>query len=142
MSAFMVEGETINRVADAILHVLRPHETVLGIGRTTNDPGPALARKLYALNAKAIGERYGKAAGKAAIAEAEAHTYRPTHHEFGAYQHPGLVQFVKSFACFTYQCSEGKVAKSKAFREVEMMEGRLCRDAVDQIKGYDAAEWG
>lgn len=139
MSAFMVNSKTMDCAVAAILEHCDDFAGIATgrvecafrelIART--QLGTAIGRKLFALNRRALRERYG-----AAARVAPRYTFTPPGREISG------AQRYKCAACLQYQCAEGKVAESRLYRELDKALGRIAIDLVEASRDYERAEWG
>lgn len=119
MSAFLIENDTLSKIAYAI------------------EPQNAenLAQDLYNLNIIALKERYGDNAEAEFEGKFE---YLPVMFQPDK---ESQAQLLKSLSCFLYQCSEGKVPNEDLFKRVEKfersMESHIASKYVDAL----GAEW-
>jgi hypothetical protein len=52
------------------------------------------------------------------------------------------IQRLKSLHCFTYQCAEGNVPKSKLYKLCIEKEHELANAIINEMPEYDKAKWG
>ena len=139
MSSYIVEEKTIDR----ILSFLRDRSTGTidnSMVKTwvsklqlsdlfDNKKMTAFGKKLYKLNLKAVIERYDKK-----------HGFELAKYIFN-YRLEKIEQAYNSLRCFTYQCSEGNVPKTKLFKQMEELEMIVARMIADREADKIKAEW-
>ena len=52
------------------------------------------------------------------------------------------IQAFKSLSCFLYQCMEGKIEKTKLYRQMREIQTELGFKILKNLKEYENAEWG
>jgi hypothetical protein len=95
--------------------------------------GTAIGRKLFALNRRALRERYGAKASGIVLPR---YTFTPPAGKIS------LAQSYKCAACLQYQCAEGNVPESRLYRELDRALGHIAAAIVEASPEYDRAEWG
>jgi hypothetical protein len=132
MSAYIVSNETMNRVVSTIMRTCREFGQrctySLG-GREFDRVASEIGRDLFALNARAVVERYG---GTADMAPFRFHYILP--------RKPAAE--LKSLHCLIYQCSEGAVMNDPLYRDLEKLCGRISDEIIANMPDYQAAPWG
>lgn len=117
MSAFIVSQETMRRAV-----------TAMDDHNSSCEALDVLGAQLYALNARAVSQRYGRPE------EAPAYEHRPL---FSASRH----QLFKSLNCLIYQCSEGDVPKHLLYEAMQKRATQLAFDIATGLPEYDKAVW-
>jgi hypothetical protein len=140
MSAYMVAGETINRVVVWLYWEVTKYqwlrdklEQASGIDTSGYAWSEALGKAMFALNIAGVTDRYGE--GEAAHFRNLAYQYKPAH--------GSSMQVLKSLQCWLYQCTEGKVVKRplyKFFRDT--VEPHLMSSIIADLPEYREATWG
>jgi hypothetical protein len=139
MSAFLVNTNVMNKVVTAILLNLDTFDsestcrTALLATPTAaqKQAGTKIARKLLAMNRRALHARYGD--GR--------HLRLP---EFG-FEHWADATPIEQFAamrCLLNQCLEGKIRECQLYRELNHAAGELAQRIVQDLPEYDKASWG
>ena len=130
MSAYMVNGSTINKVIAVITHN--------DMGWTEEDK-IKLGEQLISMNADAVGSRYGTG-----VAFPE-FSFENLMIDEIAYESgdPGvLCPFVKAMNCFLYQCCEGDVPGTKLYKRCELAKNDMVEMIVMNMPEYESAPWG
>ena len=141
MSAYIVEDETINRIAgylakcgeDKKLWITFP----LGeIGYDLNSPFHCkrLAEDMFTLNCDSIEQRYGEGAAND-MSGGHAFIYQ------GEYDCSVRIQVLKSLACFLYQACEGNCEKNPLYRALSRIKGILAYAILIDMSLYKNAKW-
>ena len=125
MSAFMVCQQTINEITYAIKNDADENQ---GFFATMN--APQLARKLAAMNAEALEQRYH---GDYPV-DIDAYTYKPERQD-------DMIQLYKSISCFQYQCYEGNVPECELYKHVEYYQAKLANSIIYGLPEFEKAEW-
>ncbi len=137
MSAYIVHEKVMHRVVSAIL--ASGEEWFMGrlISRSTPPAmreisATRIGRRLYALNALAVRQRYP---------HEPAYGSRPRNYAWQRHD-VSPEQGVKCLTCLLYQCSEGRVYGYGHYRELQQMQGILSYNIVKETPGYAQASWG
>ena len=159
MSAFILQPESIRDLACFINSVVTSGYNMHGFEapELLKKEFPARSRhsvrdtyeKLYELNAEAMHFRYPASMKDKVIPpmpEGEFYV-RP---EIGASLHGGIFrkptdkhyQILKRLNCFLYQCDEGNVPESDAYKALKGLERQLMVMIVSSNEAYQRAEWG
>lgn len=131
MSAFIVDGKTMDRIVTFVLDNVREFA---GIGTATTRPegvGSVIGQQLYRLNTDAVNQRYTEKQESPGTR----YTYKPVGKQSD-------IQAYKSMGCFLYQCSEGDVPSLPLFQELSKIHDELAHRIVGNSAPYDRAEWG
>jgi hypothetical protein len=131
MSAFIVDGKTIDRIVTYILDNRREFN---GLTMTTTQPegiGSVIGQQLYRLNTDAVNYRY-----------AEREESPGTRYHYKPAGKLSDIQAYKSISCFLYQCSEGDVPERPLFIELNKIHDDLAHRIVGGSAPFDRAEWG
>lgn len=97
-----------------------------------DDTRPAIMRGLYALNVRAVNDRYGKATSEEMPAPYE----RALHEaEIGAHD------YLKALHCLLYQMSEGEMPAHPLYKALESTMHAVANLIVTRSPQYDAAAW-
>lgn len=120
MSAYLIDNSTISKLADALRYRKSARETDYFITDYVNTSD--LAYNLYNLNVLALKERYGERAKKLII------PFYFTNEIWSFTRDKDLAQFFTSLRSFLYQCAEGKVVKTKMFKELTKFKNSLGSD--------------
>jgi hypothetical protein len=129
MSAFIVDGKTIDRIVTFIIDNRREFN---GLTTSTVRPegvGTVIGQQLYRLNTDAVNQRYTE------------NDPGPRYH-FKPVGKLSDIQAYKSISCFLYQCSEGDVPERPLFKELSELHDDLAHRIVGSTAPYDRAEWG
>lgn len=118
MSAFMINNETISRIANAY-------------GKDVGQEPEVLARELYDLNVYALEERYSDG-GKGMI--------QPFKYEYLTF-FPNKWQQYKSLRCYLYQCSEGKAIDEPLFKRMTELSNTLAHRLAGDMADENGADW-
>lgn len=94
-----------------------------------------LGIQLRDLNIKALNRRYDDD-------EAELNAQNPYEGFDWKAEKPSRIQMLKSLACFTYQCNERDIDKTKLFKALSKVELELAYDIATDTDEYDKAVWG
>jgi hypothetical protein len=134
MSAFIVDGKTIDRIVSFLLDNVREFNGI-GISYTSQVPwaqgvGTQIGQQLYRLNTDAVNSRYR-----------EGEESPGTRYHYTAVGRLSDIQAYKSIKCFLYQCSEGDVPERPLFIELSKVHGDLAHRIVCATARYDRAEW-
>jgi hypothetical protein len=118
MSAWLVEGKTINIIA-----------TYLEDCREIAN-GKSFAKKLYDMNAGALKQRYPN-------------SYIDMISDFQGFDptrssKPGVL---KRIHCYLYQCSEGDVPNSPLFKLIKEIGERLKNSIIEELPDYKNEPW-
>jgi hypothetical protein len=134
MSAFVVEPDTLSRVAWAAEHYAPPRwrqrvTELLGLP-CDETWGVELQRALHRLNVSAVCQRYP--------------ADRPEQYPFrvGHEVPPTLIQGYKALQCLVYQCYEGDVPGTPLYGALVDLEHVLAARIVSELPAYEAAPWG
>ena len=138
MSAFMVNTNVMSKVVTAILlnfDTFDGRSTARGtlLAAPTDaqkEAGTKIGRKLFLLNRRALGVRYGCS------------TLRLPEFVFERWADATPVQQFKAMSCLLYQCHEGKVHESRLYDELNHAAGELAQRIVQDLPEYDKASWG
>jgi hypothetical protein len=138
MSAFMVNTNVMSKVVTAILlnfDTFDGRSTARGtlLAAPTDaqkEAGTKIGRKLFLLNRRALGVRYGCS------------TLRLPEFVFERWADATPVQQFKAMSCLLYQCHEGKVHESRLYDELNHAAGELAQRIVQDLPEYDKAAWG
>ena len=139
MSAFMVNTNVMNKVVMAILLNLDTFDGEstcrVALLATPTDAqkeiGAKIGRKLFLMNRKALYARYGLG------------DHLPTpEFVFEQWAEASPVAQFKAISCLRYQCSEGNVANSRLYDELNRAAGELAQAIVQELPEYDKASWG
>jgi hypothetical protein len=132
MSAYVVEDETINRIAtwlrDGRYNCCFSKLEELGYSKTTDKSLSLLVTDMLAMNVKAVNARYGENA-------------KPSFLSFKPVQ-ATIIQVYKSLECFLYQCSEGDVHKEPLYIALKAATCDLAKEIIGGLKSYNEAKWG
>lgn len=118
MSAWIVEYESINRIVDRMIREDYPKEK------------QKLGKKLIKMNCEAVAQRYDTPIDKKVI---RAYKYQPTS--------VGKIQTYKTMGCFSYQCCEGNVPKTKLYKKISKEIAELADDIIGELPEYEKAIW-
>src|SRR6476646_2253319 len=138
MSAFMVNTNVMSKVVTAILlnfDTFDGRSTARGtlLAAPTDaqkEAGTKIGRKLFLLNRRALGVRYGCS------------TLRLPEFVFERWADATPVQQFKAMSCLLYQCHEGKVHESRLYDELNHAAGELAQRIVQDLPEYEKASWG
>jgi len=138
MSAFMVNTNVMSKVVTAILlnfDTFDGRSTARGtlLAAPTDaqkEAGTKIGRKLFLLNRRALGVRYGCS------------TLRLPEFVFERWADATPVQQFKAMSCLLYQCHEGKVDESRLYDELNHAAGELAQRIVQDLPEYEKASWG
>ena len=138
MSAFMVNTNVMAKVVTAILlnfDTFDGRSTARGtlLAAPTDaqkEAGTKIGRKLFLLNRRALGVRYGCS------------TLRLPEFVFERWADATPVQQFKAMSCLLYQCHEGKVHESRLYDELNHAADELAQRIVQDLPEYDKAAWG
>lgn len=142
MSAYIVEDETINRIAGYLAMCAEDKKLWIthhldGLGYDLVNPlhRKRLAEEMFTLNCQSIEGRYGEGAAED-MSSGHAFVY--------CYEFDGSsrTQVLKSLACFLYQACEGDCEKSPLFQALSNIKGVLAYDILTDMPIYDKANWG
>lgn len=141
MSAFVVEDQTINSVVTFLANraggngYYYPATIVAdeGYDLSTDEGRRALGEDMFALNCRAVDERYG--AGSAS-------EFRPLDYSYSRAGTSSKVAAFKALGCWKYQCSEGLVPESKLYRLMRDVYHAMAVDIVHGLPAYEKAPWG
>jgi len=141
MSAFIVQADTINRIANlfdkaqfdnqAPLCYVRRVIKMRDFGRI--DLLQAFVNELHGMNIGAMIARYGN---RNEFDETQ------TRYKSMPIDNKDLWQVLKSLDCYLYQCSEGDIPESPLFKEVEAAREALADWLLRNTTEYNAATWG
>ena len=139
MSAFIVNANVMAKVVTAILLNLDMFDgestgRVALLAAPTDAQkkiGTKIGRKLFLLNRKALHARYG--CGE--------HLHVPEF-VFEKWADATPVEQFKAIHCLFYQCSEGDVANSPLYDELNHAAGELAQRIVQDLPDYDRASCG
>ncbi len=134
MSAFLVSMATMHKVVQGWLGENASQGPFTNPdGDSTLSQGTILGRKLYAMNHRALRQRYGESGSTR-------HEKRDT--AGYVYSDPRVAPVVclKAMHCLSYQCSEGNVPDSKLYKDLERQKGRLADSIVSATPAYANAE--
>lgn len=138
MSAYIVDDKTINRIVSAaILHTLdslTPAPGFLMLDSQEPDDWHALGSAMRDMNVAAVIARYGPS-------DSLPGPLPLLPYQFRLVTAPGLVQTVKSLACYLYQCSEGDIPERRLYQQLDKWQTELCRHYVTESDAYDRAKW-
>jgi hypothetical protein len=123
MSAFIVSGDTMNRVLAAI----RKRGYWSGQSVQADQHLQRIAADLFAMNARAMAARYG------CQDEPPHHEYRPAF--------PTDIEMYKALRCLIHQCSEGNVPDEPLYRELEAVASCLAAEIIARLPAYQRAPW-
>lgn len=136
MSSYMVDDITINK----IVAFLSQDGIVTGqfcplwkIDLYNKDDCRALAKRMFAMNAMAVNQRYGPG---------EAKEMHPEPFRYRAVMPPGRVEAYKALRCFQYQCCEGDVPETELYKALEWLSREWEYEIVTSLPEYEAAPWG
>ena len=143
MSSYVVEDKTINKVVEFLSlkilsgDVFYAHTAdkllAQGYDLATHQGRVRLAVRMFALNVRAVDERYGRD---------EAKEFRPLDFEYTPLPRPTAVEAYKALACWRYQCSEGNVPETRLYKLMEDVRNDIAHNIVSALPDYDAAPWG
>lgn len=125
MSAFIVSRECMDTCVYAF---------VVTLDLDTREDPDKLGRKLYALNRRAMRERYGAGEGSGG----ERYKYATG----AGFLPPSLAQQIKALQCLQYQCAEGTVPKSALYKRIDRAIKDLSVRFVQHSPEWGAASWG
>ncbi len=138
MSAYIVDDETINRIISAAMLYTLVSLAPAPRGIVPDNPEPndwrALGSAMRDMNVAAVIARYGPSdslSGPSPLLP----------YQFRLVTAPGLVQTVKSLACYLYQCSEGDIPERRLYQQLDKWQAELCRHYVTESDAYAQAEW-
>lgn len=145
MSAYVVQDETINRIAtlahaitlgSAYDHTRYAGQALLkaaGAGKRCPSRADAeLGAALLAMHCRAVDARYGP--GGAATFRSLDYQYR---HEMAS-----RIVVYKAVGCVLYQCAEGDVPNAPRYQALEAFGQAIAADIVEAMPEYDRAPWG
>lgn len=135
MSAFIVDGRTIDRI---VTFILKNTREFAGIAISSNDQvtwshgiGSQIGQILYRLNTDAVNYRYS-----------EREESPGPRYKFKPVAALADVQAYKSIGCFLYQCSEGEFPEHPVFKQLAEVQNELAHRIVSNLSAYDKADWG
>lgn len=133
MSAYICSDKAINSLAINILcfEIGNPVRTGNPLINPTLVGERQLAANLYAMNARAVNQRYN---------DDNTEDYGDSFRSASLY--PNDVYFYKQLANFLYQCSEGSVPNEPLYKVLEMVCHRLADEIVSKLHEYKEAPWG
>lgn len=127
MSSYVVEYKTIDRIITG-LAIYYTNFILEDWGFEDNND---LGRFLLGMNIDAVDLRYNETNDRKCVDD-YVYIYQPS---------LSRVQFVKSLACFLYQCFEGNVPSRDLYIELERIKNVVAYDIVVNMPMYDEAEW-
>ena len=139
MSSYIVEDKTINRILGFLDHdrdhkgdVRRALAKEFGVDfLTPSDANDAtLGALMYAMNVRAVGERYE-----------DSHDLLPETPYRYHFETCTQIQALKSLRCWLYQCSEGDVPACPLYTIFTEYSDRLAYQIVSESEPYARAEW-
>jgi hypothetical protein len=145
MSAFVVSDKTINRIISFFLdnscdrkneywydlEPLRELKYLPNIPTEWDEKnGEKLAKAMFALNCKAVKDRYG---------DNDTVDYKLQYGNLA--NNVDVFQIIKHLNCFLYQCSEGKIINTKLYKAIEKVVGNIALTVITSNCKYEAAEW-
>lgn len=140
MSAYVVDDITINKVVSwlALEHYTSvTHSSCgdylaeAGYDMRSRKGQRRLAEDMFALNVKAVNERYG---------EGEAAKFRPLNFSYRFIAPPHAIVTVKALHCWLYQCAEGDVPGTDLYELMHRIANAICRGLVVESEAYRAAD--
>jgi len=138
MSAYIVDDKTINRIVSAaILHTLgslAPAPRLLVPDNPELDDWHSLGSAMRDMNVAAVIARYGPSDSLPGPSPLLPYQFQPV-------TAPGLVQTIKSLACYLYQCSEGDIPNWRLYQQLDKWQTELCQHYVTESDAYEQAEW-
>ena len=141
MSAYIVEDETINRIAGYLAMCAQDkklwithHLEKIGYSITNPLQCKRLAEEMFTLNCDSIEQRYG---GGAAEDMSGGHAFVYCCEFDGS----SRTQVLKSLSCFLYQACEGDCEKSPLFQALSRIKGSLAYDILSDMPEYEKAAW-
>ena len=137
MSAFIVDDTTINRILTYLYCTPVGYESsyahdyfkAAGVPLDSEKNLVALGNALAAMNRTAVNQRYSEQEQVAVFA-------------LKLNEKASDVQVLKSLQCFLYQCSEGKVPKTKLYKLMRQFEKVLMSSIISKVTDYEKLEWG
>ena len=132
MSAYIVNDNVVNRIvgflwADAVGSERIVSYYITKLGYRPFDRPKELARHMHNLNRFAIRERY---------LQRVAYT-----HKYKALLADDKYQTLKDLKCFLYQCSEGRVEKTRLYKALEKTETLLMSEIIRATEIYQNTKW-
>lgn len=140
MSAFVVSDTTINKIVSWLYQeptnavtwggcqdILARH----GYDIKTEQEARRLANDLFALNVRAVDERYWGGAQR----------FRTLDFEYVFMTPKSAIETVKALGCLMYQCAEGTVPETDLYKLMEEIINAMCRGIVMDSKEYQEAPW-
>jgi len=138
MSAFIVEDESIGRIASIIKYGYRNNDLEfhrrqikedLGLDLTTRAGFQGFCKMLHGLNVAAVDHRYQE------------------HNCIEEVIYPEIVardkfQDLKTLQCFCYQCSEGNIPETPLYKFIDELCGTVAQEIIKNIPEYDKKKWG
>ena len=139
MSAFLVNTNCMAKVVTAILLNRDTFDgestcrTAMLAAPTDaqKEAGTKIGQKLFLMNSRALCARYGLG-----------DHLRVPKFIFEKWADASPVAQLKAISCLLYQCSEGKVANSLLYHELNRAAGELAQAIVQELPEYDQASWG
>lgn len=130
MSAYMVRGETINKVVAVLTH--NQYFSV--------EQKRELGAALIEMNADAVGSKYSRRG--VVPPDFELDDIDIDHAKFEAGDRELLCPLIKTMDCFLYQCHEGDVPNSDLYRQCEAARNDMMQMVVGALSEYINADWG
>ena len=130
MSAFVVGTDTMHSVVAA----LRPDVADL-------DALNKIGRDLYAMNIKAVTQRYPDCAPADMPGPIDQSDIGEGYRFNPVVATPCKVARYKAVSCLLYQCSEGDVPETALFKFLSERLDRLAHDIVASLPAYNRAGW-
>jgi hypothetical protein len=137
MSAFIVEDESIGRIASIIKYGYRNHDMEhqrrqikeLGCDLTTRAGFQEFCKILHGLNIAAVDQRYRE------------------HNCIEEVIYPEIVirdklQDLKTVQCFLYQCSEGTIPETPLYNFIDKLSGTIAQEIIENLPDYEKKKWG
>ena len=140
MSAYVVNDVTINRVISFLYMKAQGGEywptrwlTDQGYDMRNDEVCEQLATDMFALNVRAVDERYG---------QGEAAQFRPLDYAFRFAIAVNEAWAYKALRCWLYQCTEGTAPESDLYQLMDKLSRRIAANIVNHSAAYEAAPWG
>jgi len=152
MSAWLVDNDCINRIIAGIEQLILNNsyeqdklEKVInkdgwhGLGQNWQGK---LGKSMFKMNLEALSQRYGKKSAKPQAWRTDEHPDGYTYKYNPRPSKNTALQRIKSTQCYLYQSGEGDVHKSKLYKYISDVEGRLMSQYINKLPEYDQARWG
>jgi len=139
MSAFVVTDKTINQFLFYLSQTGRDShwlisdlEKAIGMNLKTGRDLAELGKRMFALNCKAVNQRYGPDS---------AQDFRALDYAYRLEMVTTPYQALARLKCWLYQCSEGEVPETPLYKAMEQIAYEIAMHIVTRTPQYDAAGW-